>query len=507
VVNPLLLLSLALLAAPAARADVVVLKDGRKLEGKVLEEGATTVRLRLRFGGEETVARDLVERIERKPLPEEAVAEKRKALAPGDAAGLWKLALEAKGLGLRREYDALRAEVLRADADHREANEAEGNVEWEGRWVKPAERDRLRAEKESAAKAAAGLVEYGGRWVTPEERDALEKGLVLQDGKWMSEKEAKEAQGFVHYRDGWVRREELARRALQDSLSEAAGVPLTLEETPHFQVATVYAQAETKKLALAAEAGWSEFATVFGVKPEERLLDTLFAKTPQAEPGRCRVVVLEREPQYQKFLDAFLRLQPEAKKLLSPERIALMRRQKGFYMVDPDCWVVGYQFPNPQEQMRNNVVHKASHVLLMRWRYTGTRPGWWLLEGFAEFQEVNQFGKCDVYCITAGHGDPAGEAKWVGESWKAVAKRLAATRGDRGLKDLAFAALNDLTPYDLVKSWSVVHYLVALDREKFARLVHDLKKGVEPDAAFRGVYGAEMKEMDDRWREYVRRTY
>ena len=498
-------LAVLLLTAGPARADEVVLKDGRRLEGKVLEDGPGGVKLRLRFGGDVSFRRDEVERVERKDLPEDALAAKRRALAAGDAAGRWALALEAKRLSLRRACDELRAEVLGIDPGHREANEADGNVEWDGRWVKPAERDRLAAESERAAKAASGLVEWEGKWVTPEEKEAREQGLVLHDGRWMSEAEARRAQGLVPYRGGWVKKEEMEARALQDTMTDASGAPLTAAVTPRFAVFTIFPQEETQRIALEAEKAYAEFGRIFGVKDTDRLFDDPFTAGPRER--RCSIVILEKDLQYQKFIDGFLRFHPEAKKALRPERIELMKRQKGFYIVDPDCWIVGFQFPYPIEQMRSTVVHKLSHVLLWRWRFSGKLPGWWLVEGLGEFQEVNAFGRCDTFCITTGYGDPAPGEKWVGDSWKATAKRMVNGGGDRRLADIVVKDLNDLEPHDLVKCWSVVHYLVALDREKFVRLVTVLREGARAAEAFPRVYDATVEEMDARWREFVKRSY
>ena len=496
-----------LLLSAAGAADEVRLKDGRVLEGKILEEGPSEVKVRLRFGGDLTVPRADIASVERKDLPEEAVARKRAALDPKDAEGRWRLAQEAKDLKLRKVFDELVDEVLRIDPQHAPANEVRGNVLLGGRWMRPADRDRLVAEAERAEKEQQGLVEFQGRWVTPEERDALERGLVFHDGRWMSEREAKAAQGFVEYRGGWVKKDELESIQLRDSLAEAAGVPLTVAQSERFSVATVYKQDFTDLVLADAEKSYEEFSRIFGVKPGDRLFDDPFNNKAR----RCTVVILEKEPQYQKFLDGLLRFHADLKKVLRPERVEYMRRQKGFYLVDPDCWIVGYQFPFPREQTRHSVVHKLSHVLLLRWNFKGISwPNWWVVEGFGEVQEVNSFGSCQVFCTTTGYGEATPEGKGIGESWKAEAKRMAAAGGDTRLSDLAVRGLNELSPHDLIKCWSFVHFLVALDREKFAEFVKALKgdkRGMPASEAFPKVYGATLDEMDARWRDFVKRTY
>jgi len=477
--------ALALLAlAAAAAADEVKTKDGRVLEGKVLEDGAEGVKLRLRFGGEITVARADVASVEKKDLPEEVVAKRRAALDPG----------------------------------HAGANEVRGNVLYDGKWMKPADRDRLAAAKEKTEKTRQGLVEYKGRWVTPEEKDALERGLVLKDGRWMSEREAKELDGLVDYKGTWVKKAEVESLQLRDAIADAAGVKLTVAQSELFSVVTVYNQADTNQILADAEKAYGEFAALYGFRDGERVFgmfegtrpDGKFVDDPMTRaPRRCTIVVLEKEPQYQKFVDGFLRVSEERKKFTRPEVLDLWRKQKGFSIVDPDCWVVGYQFPFPKEQTRHTVVHKLSHVLLMRWNFKGTGWGnWWLVEGLGEMQEIAAFGSCQVFCVTSGYGERTPDAKTIGESWKAEAKRMVTTGGDRRLQDLAVLGLNDLEPLDLVKSWSLVHYLAALDRDKLRELTLLLKKRKGTTAeAFAAVYGSTLDQVDDRWREFVRKTY
>ncbi len=496
--------ALLLAAARGAAADEIRLKDGRVLEGKVTAEDAAAVTLRLRFGGDMTIRRDQIASLERKDLPEEAIAKKRAGLDAKDAAGLWALAVEAKDLKLRKQYEALVKEVLAADPGHEAANRDRGNVLHDGRWMTPAERDRILKDDETRSRAKDGLVEHEGRWVTPEEKDALSRGLVLHDGRWMSVREANAAKGLVEHKGAWVKPDEVEALRLRDALTEAAGVPLTVAQSERFSVATVYPQADTNLFLADAEKAYAEFAEIFGVKPGDRLFDDPF----NHKARRLTVVVLEKDTQYQKFLDGLLRIHEDLRKVLSPERVELMRKQKGFYLVDPDCWIVGYQFPFPKEQTRHTVVHKLSHVMLLRCGFKGASwPNWWIVEGLGEVQEINVFGNCQVFCITTGYGEPGAEGKWIGESWKAEAKKLVVTGGDLRFRDLVTRGLNDLSPHDLVKCWSLVHYLLSLDREKFTKLVALLKERMPASEAVQQVYGASLDDMDARWREFVKRSY
>lgn len=72
-----------LLLAPSARADIVKLKNGNSIEGKILEEGEESVILRTTSGGTMTFRRDAVESVERRDdLEEETPEEDASAKKP-----------------------------------------------------------------------------------------------------------------------------------------------------------------------------------------------------------------------------------------------------------------------------------------------------------------------------------------------------------------------------------------------------------------------------------------
>lgn len=194
--KPRLVLALAIsLLAPLAAADVVHLRDGRKIEGTVIEQTASKVVVRTKLAVVEFPAAD-VARIEKGETPEQEFS-RRLEEARGDAKALFDLYLWAKGKGLRSLATKALREVVKADPDHEAARRLLGYERWNGRWVTKREKERLASEAERRQKEAQGLVEYKGRWVTPEEKERLEneaKGLVLVDGKWVDRKQVEKAE-------------------------------------------------------------------------------------------------------------------------------------------------------------------------------------------------------------------------------------------------------------------------------------------------------------------------
>ncbi len=188
------LLALALLG-PAAAADIIHYKDGRKLEGVITARTATEITVDTAFGTI-TVELSKIARIEEKTTPAQELAKRRAEIADDDAPALFQLAEWASEQDLRREARKLWREVIDADPGHRQANERLGRVEVEGVWMEPDEVDAY-LEKVADEKRA--------------------QGLLYHEGEWLPEAEVMEKRGFVRYRDAWVpRREAETRQAVED---------------------------------------------------------------------------------------------------------------------------------------------------------------------------------------------------------------------------------------------------------------------------------------------------
>ncbi|MCZ7649306.1 MAG: hypothetical protein M5U26_29290 [Planctomycetota bacterium] len=171
--RPAAVLALLLFCAPAgsARADIVILKNGKSLEGRVVEDGDAVV-VHLSFGTVR-IARDRIEKIVAKKTPLDEYHERAAALdvrfgpeaAGAEAGAMW---FELAGWCGQRELPRQREEALKRvialDPGHEAAREALGYVRVGERWVSGDERQE-----------ALGLVRYNGQWVTPEARDEAER--------------------------------------------------------------------------------------------------------------------------------------------------------------------------------------------------------------------------------------------------------------------------------------------------------------------------------------------
>ncbi|RMG09433.1 MAG: hypothetical protein D6731_19760 [Planctomycetota bacterium] len=148
-----------LCALPAARADRLILRDGRALEGRVRDDGDSVVLVR-DGGAEARFPKEQVLEVERGPTPAEVLRARWAALAPDDLPGHRALARDCDARRLRALAREVRRRILERWPDDPETRRALGYVRKDGRWLTRAE-----------AMRSLGLVPSrdGRTWITPEE--------------------------------------------------------------------------------------------------------------------------------------------------------------------------------------------------------------------------------------------------------------------------------------------------------------------------------------------------
>lgn len=157
----ILTLALALaLFAGSAPADDLLLKDGRTLTGKVVDEGKRyTIVDRDRIYA---VAKSDVQSIETGRCLMNEYDERLAALPVEDAEAIFEFGLWLKESDWESRARRAFEEVLSLDADHRGARRELGYQLYEGEWVSPDELNRRK-----------GLVEFEGRWYTKHDHAEL----------------------------------------------------------------------------------------------------------------------------------------------------------------------------------------------------------------------------------------------------------------------------------------------------------------------------------------------
>jgi len=161
---------IALMALVAlALADTVMLKNGLSVHGKVVEEKGVVVVT----SGDRTwrFDRDRVASIREGESAPEEYRRRSAALAASDAEGWFRLALWAKGNNLPQARDAFER-VAGLDPDHRAARRELGYERVDGEWVSG-----------SDIKRAKGFVLCGGKWMLPAEADRLMRAGLMEQAK------------------------------------------------------------------------------------------------------------------------------------------------------------------------------------------------------------------------------------------------------------------------------------------------------------------------------------
>ncbi len=163
-------------------ADVVYLKGGGKFTGRIVEQ--TAERMVIDIGdGIIGFSMDRVEEIVRGPSPLDEYDARASKLGPQDVNGWRSLAQWASMKGLSAQSRAAYQRVLTVSPDDKEAREALGFVQVDGRWLTEEESYRAR-----------GFVRYDGEWMTPAEVQLAQSNAAREQARDEADKRASDAQ-------------------------------------------------------------------------------------------------------------------------------------------------------------------------------------------------------------------------------------------------------------------------------------------------------------------------
>ncbi|MFQ5654769.1 MAG: hypothetical protein ACE5GW_08565 [Planctomycetota bacterium] len=166
-------LSPAFIFAPLAEADILRLKNGNTIEGRVSVLPDGNYHVMIEEGRSLTIPRDDVVEVTAREAPIDVFERRIRRVGEKDRAGLVELAAWAEEKGLPRSALEVYRRILRADPHHRGARSRLGYALYRNRWVP---REELEGR---------GLRLFRGIWMTPEEvgegraREAVEEFRTL----------------------------------------------------------------------------------------------------------------------------------------------------------------------------------------------------------------------------------------------------------------------------------------------------------------------------------------
>ncbi|MDJ0523364.1 MAG: hypothetical protein QNJ90_14935 [Planctomycetota bacterium] len=481
-------------AAPAF-AHEVELNDGTKYEGKVLRQDENEVVIETTFDGMKTFKRADVKRVNTNvpPLREQL---KYRAKTANDAKSRWDLYAWAKKKGFTEELVWILEAIVDLEPGDRKARKLLGHKKVDGRWMSPDEEKRYLKEKFEAEQRAKGLVEYEGEWVTPEERDAREKGLKKDGDEWVTEEEYHRRRGEKLVDGKWIKvgfkeGKELAGKALRESR-----VKLTYQWSPHFDAIAEIKPSLAKRVLDSSE---KAFAVM------RRTLRPTADDYPETIDERVKLALLKKLPGFVRFSQWFDRTYKADS--LVPGFVKAITRQHSWWWVQDQRWTAAYQFPNTDKTFVSNVVHNVGLILITRYKANYAFPSVWLREGFAYYLEMEALGYTQSF--TLGRGGSAGAGVkgpvWAdSDKWRGALKKLVNEGQDPPLRRIARMTVDQTDYPKLVKSWSVVEFLVRYDAKRFKRFI-DLSKdrSKKEEDALKEAYGWTYRKADAAWRAYV----
>lgn len=194
-----------------ARADVFYLANGGEIRGQLLnvdQEPRESYVVRTDDGARLILASSQVRRFVPKS-PERRHYEALLPRMPQSAQGHWKMAQWCREQGLEEEREHHLHEVLRHDANHKDARLALGYTSLDGEWIKTDEWNRRQ-----------GYVYYQGKWQTPQEVELLTLQQKLDEAQRQFRPDLKRWRGWLESRNRDRQQQGLANiRGVKDPLA------------------------------------------------------------------------------------------------------------------------------------------------------------------------------------------------------------------------------------------------------------------------------------------------
>ncbi len=495
--SPILMLSFLVLAGSPARAHTVETVDGTLFEGKILLEDEEQVVILTTFDGRKAIPRAEVKAIDDSTPPLRDQLKYRADRAKDSVADLWKLHKWAKTRGFQEELRYILMRIVELKPKDAKAHKLLGHEKVDGEWMTADEKEAYLLAQHEEAMRAKGLVLHEGRWVTPEERNAIQEGLVKDGDEYVTEAEYHRRRGEQWVDGAWVKVGEKEGQAWGEAILAGSRVRLRYTWAPNFDLYTDMEPEAAAQIIDAAEGCLRVLRATLRPAPEEM---------PSGVEGRIRLHVFNKLPAYARFTK-FYDQEVKCDEIVKGWGRSAAK-QHAWWWVQPIGCVGAYKFPNTTRTVVSNAVHHAAMIQLTQYRFNYRFPAQWLLEGFAYYLEMEAMGYSDTFSVSRGGSAAAAESgkpAWLDSSkWQLALRGAVAEGRDPPMKRLARMSQDQLGYPELVKAWSVVDFMIRLDRAKFEAFI-DATKDVENtvDDALKATYGMSWTQLDGAWRAFV----
>jgi hypothetical protein len=496
--------------------DVFILNDGRKIDGKVKRETATSYFVESALGEVEIKKSDVKSRFAGKSARETFEA---RFAAAKSAAEFFEAGNYAEGEKLKSLATKAWKRALELEPQHEGAHKALGNVLYKGTWMTPAERDQRARADEEAEMLAKGFVRFGERWVTPEEKSKLEQGLVLRDGRWMTVAESKRLDGLEEFEGQWYPRAEALARSDVGAVARLLGRPVRVVCNEQAAIAGDWSADVLARIGAHVVSSRAWFDTCFQVQPGLALLGgrlaEFYAWNRDSAP-------------YQNSVEHFAALTTTVPDGWAP----VVRERHGFFWIDPYAVSSARVWNRPDEDLVGHCVHHWGHMLLGRLGYDGRLLPPWYDEGFASLTEFRTFGRNAVFCRSAstvlGSGGTTAQKAAAAfnfdaglfreGAWQATLKKALAAKMVPSFDRLASLDIGQLELLDIACGMAIVWWLEERAPDALSKF-HAVLRKTQPraperllsqardrhaqyDAAFQAAVGMNFRDADQAWRSW-----
>lgn len=483
------LIAFAFLAFPApSLADVVHLKSGQKIEGKITSDGGDTVEIETKFGPMK-VARSDVAKIERLQLPKDEL-KKMVEDAGNDAVLLWRTVDFAKKNKLTREVKAILEKVIKADPQHIEANKELGRIYYNGNWYSPEELDAAKDAETAKMKA---------------------EGRVFYDGQWMKEETAKKIQGYELYKGEWLKWKDIYLLEAADRMEGFLGVTLEGVPSEHYILWSDLDPVAQSEILSVLETGFQHFVAFFQPTDIELNMMTFYPTAVYVLPSSDLVAKFAEDNGYMvslynppkdinaRYLDAasFPVFFPRPPIVASSGRHL---RGGG----DKATSLIGF------------LSHYSGNVMLRRFKRGGKIPGWvesgvthyyeGMLNGYRTLSIDEYTGYEHIEKWVMGLSDfKEWYAKFADPAFRSSLPRLGSFKGK---------FVEELTGRELCKAYFMVRWLMESEQRgptfiDYVRMAYDdpnkIKVTIPEDEAFQRTFGVDPEVLEEEFEFWASR--
>ncbi len=272
---------------------------------------------------------------------------------------------------------------------------------------------------------------------------------------------------------------------------KAIGATLTKRESAHFFFQTSSPDKLLAECVRLAETTREEFYTQFEIPADRVLVE-----------GLVWGILLTKQAEYHAWIDQMVDG--------SQGNRDQLKRTGGHLKHEPPQYI-GYH--DDENSTKDFVVHYTIHVLhhyYMNPAAGAMQP--WLYEGTGHYFSHRLLRTGLTNCFTQATGDTSKkgvprDSDW----WKQFIREAVVGGRDPEMRILMTAGINQLDGEMLVKAWSVIEWLMGTKRSEMLAFHEALKstdgKAESQESALKAAFGAGYIELDQAWREYVRKSY